>query len=150
MSVIPTSVSLISCIDGDAIYGCTISSLVSLDVSDESPIVAFMLKKGSLVGNKITSSKMFSINVLSAGQEDLAKYYSSERIPDLISENKWKITGNEFPNKENVKVELNCEYHDIFKDYPANIFIAKVLHSSVNKHLAPLVYESRKFISLIK
>ena len=150
MSVIPTSVSLISCIEGDAIYGCTISSLVSLDVSNESPIVAFMLKKGSLVGKKITSNKMFSINVLSAGQEYLAKYYASERIPDLISENKWKITGNEFPNKENVKVELNCEYHNIFQDYPANIFIAKVLHSSVNKHLAPLVYESRKFISLIK
>ena len=83
MSAIPTSVSLISCIEGDAIYGCTISSLVSLDVSNESQIVAFMLKKGSLVAEKITSKKLFSVNVLSAGQEDLAKYYASERIPDL-------------------------------------------------------------------
>ena len=150
MSAIPTSVSLISCIEGDAIYGCTISSLVSLDVSNESQIVAFMLKKGSLVGEKITSNKLFSVNVLSAGQEDLAKYYASERIPDLISENKWKIIDNMFPNKENVKVVLNCEYHDIFQDYPANIFIAKVLDSSVNNHLSPLIYESRKYISLIK
>ena len=150
MSAIPTSVSLISCIEGDAIYGCTISSLVSLDVSNESQIVAFMLKKGSLVAEKITSKKLFSVNVLSAGQEDLAKYYASERIPDLIGENKWKIIDNMFPNKENVKVVLNCEYHDIFKDYPANIFIAKVLDSSVNNHLSPLIYESRKYISLIK
>lgn len=150
MSAVPTSVSLISCIEGDAIYGCTISSLVSLDISNESPIVAFMLKKDSLVGKKITSNKLFSINVLSAGQEDLAKYYSSERTPDFIKDNKWKLIGNVFPNKENVKVVLNCEYHDIFQDYPANIFVAKVIESSVNNRLFPLIYESRKFINLMK
>ena len=64
MSAVPTSVSIISCIKSDKIYGCTISSLVSLDVSDTSSKIAFMLKKESLVGKTIISNKSFSINVL--------------------------------------------------------------------------------------
>ena len=150
MSAVPTSVSIISCIKSDKIYGCTISSLVSLDVSDTSSKIAFMLKKESLVGKTIISNKSFSINVLSAEQEALARYYSNVRLPDLIGDNKWKILHNKFAHIKDARIMLDCEHHDIFEEYPANIYVARVVDSSVNKVLPPLIYESRNFINLNK
>jgi flavin reductase (DIM6/NTAB) family NADH-FMN oxidoreductase RutF len=150
MSAVPTSVSLISCIEGDKIYGCTISSLVSLDISDTSSKIAFMLKKDSLVGKTIITNKNFSINVLNAEQELLARYYSNVRSPDTIGENKWDILNDKFAHIKNARIVLDCEYHDIFDEYPANIYVARVVDSSVNKALLPLIYESRSFINLNK
>jgi len=150
MSAVPTSVSLILCVEGDKVYGCTISSLVSLDVSDTTSKIAFMLKKDSLVGKTIITNKSFSINVLSAEQEFLARYYSNVRSPDSIKEDKWDILNDKFAHMKNSRIVLDCEYHDIFEEYPANIYVARVVNSSVNKDLFPLIYESRNFINLNK
>ena len=150
MSAVPTSVSLILGVEGDKVYGCTISSLVSLDVSDTTSKIAFMLKKDSLVGKTIITNKSFSINVLSAEQEFLARYYSNVRSPDSIKEDKWDILNDKFAHMKNSRIVLDCEYHDIFEEYPANIYVARVVNSSVNKDLFPLIYESRNFINLNK
>ena len=57
MSLIPSSVSVISCFEEGLIYGCTISSLVSVDVREDNPEIIFVLKKQSLVGEKIKTNK---------------------------------------------------------------------------------------------
>ena len=84
MSLVPTSVSVISCLDEGLIYGCTISSLVSVDVQEENSEIVFVLKKQSLVGEKIKINNTFTINVLTADQVDQAKKYSAERLPERI------------------------------------------------------------------
>jgi hypothetical protein len=56
MSLVSTSVSVISCREKSLIYGCTISSLVSVDVQEESPEIVFVLQKQSLVGQKIRAN----------------------------------------------------------------------------------------------
>jgi flavin reductase (DIM6/NTAB) family NADH-FMN oxidoreductase RutF len=109
-----------------------------------------MLKKDSLVGKTIITNKSFSINVLSAEQEYLARYYSNVRSPDSIKEDKWDILNDQFAHIKNARIVLDCEYHDIFDEYPANIYVARVVDSSVNKVLLPLIYESRNFINLNK
>ena len=45
MSLVPTSVSILSCIQNSLIYGCTISSLVSVNIDEKSPEIIFVLKK---------------------------------------------------------------------------------------------------------
>ena len=67
MSLVPTSVSVISCREESSIYGCTISSLVSVNVQEENPEIIFVLKKQSLMGEKIRANNFFTINVLSVG-----------------------------------------------------------------------------------
>ena len=64
MSLIPSSVSVVSCLEEGIIYGCTISSLVSVDVNDENPEIIFVLRKQSAVGDKIkTWVEFFSISM---------------------------------------------------------------------------------------
>ena len=73
MSLIPSSVSVISCFEEGLIYGCTISSLVSVDVQEDNSEIIFVLKKQSLVGEKIKVNEFFKINVLSSSKDEIAQ-----------------------------------------------------------------------------
>ena len=148
MSEIPTSVSVVSSIEHKNIFGCTISSLVSLDVNVESAKILFVLKKESLVGNKIISNKNFSVNVLAQSQQHFAKYFSQERKPDVIDDNKWHIEDMIYAVLQNAKVVFNCELSSVIESYSANVFVGKVLSIKNSLGTSPLIYSSRKFTGI--
>ena len=108
MSLVPTSVSVISCREESSIYGCTISSLVSVNVQEESPEIVFVLKKQSLVGEKIKAHNFFTINVLSASQDEIAQKYSADRSPENISDHGWIIEGD-FAEIPKCRITMNCK-----------------------------------------
>ena len=145
MSLIPTSVSIVTCLDERQIFGCTISSLVSLDVGINSAKILFVLKKESLIGSKITKNKYFSINVLTNTQQKYAEYYSKERKPDQVDDNKWQIENAKYALLLNSKVIFKCELHELIDTYPANIFVGKVIDAKPGLEEKPLIYSSRKF-----
>lgn len=144
MSLVPTSVSVISCLDGGLIYGCTISSLVSLDVQEENSKIVFVLKKLSLVGEKIKINNTFTINVLNADQVDQAKKYSADRLPERISDSSW-IIENKFAEIPKSRIALNCELLKIYEDHAADIFVGKVIKHSEDQSQPALVYDARKY-----
>ena len=145
MSLIPTSVSILACISDSKIYSCTISSLVSVDVSKTNAQVLFVLKKKSFVGSKIISSNPFTINVLNSSQMPLAKKYSGQRIPeDLLSEN-WCTTSSRFTQIKDARVVLKCEFAFVYKGHEADIFVGKVLDFDVKTEFNSLVYDSRRY-----
>lgn len=144
MSLVPTSVSVISCLDEGLIYGCTISSLVSVDVEEENPEIIFVLKKQSLVGEKIKINNTFTINVLTADQVDQAKKYSAERLPDRISDSSW-IIESKFAEISKSRIALNCELLKIYEDHAADIFVGKVIKHSGDQSQPSLVYDARKY-----
>jgi flavin reductase (DIM6/NTAB) family NADH-FMN oxidoreductase RutF len=144
MSLVPTSVSVISCLDEGLIYGCTISSLVSVDVQEENSEIVFVLKKQSLVGEKIKINNTFTINVLTADQVDQAKKYSAERLPERISDSSW-IIESKFVEIPKSRIALNCELLKIYEDHAADIFVGKVIKHSGDQSQSALVYDARKY-----
>ena len=144
MSLVPTSVSVISCLDEGLIYGCTISSLVSVDVQEENSEIVFVLKKQSLVGEKIKINNTFTINVLTADQVDKAKKYSAERLPERISDSSW-IIESKFAEIPKSRIALNCELLKIYEDHAAEIFVGKVIKHSGDQSQPALVYDARKY-----
>jgi flavin reductase (DIM6/NTAB) family NADH-FMN oxidoreductase RutF len=144
MSLVPTSVSVISCLDECLIYGCTISSLVSVDVQEENPEIVFVLKKQSLVGEKIKINNAFTINILSADQVDQAKKYSGERLPERISDTSW-IIESKFAKIPKSRIALNCELLKIYEEHAADIFVGKVIKHSGDQSQPALIYDARKY-----
>ena len=144
MSLIPSSVSVISCFEEGLIYGCTISSLVSVDVQEDNPEIIFVLKKQSLVGEKIKTNKFFTINVLSARQDEIAQKYSAARSPENISDSNWTITGN-FAEILKCKIIMNCKLIQIYDNHAANIFVGKVIKHSIDQSQLTLIYNARKY-----
>ena len=144
MSLVPTSVSILSCIQNNLIYGCTISSLVSVNVDEKSPEIIFVLKNESLIGKNIRLGNLFTINVLASSQINLAKKYSQEREPDLLSDQTWNISDG-FPKIQGARVYLECELAKVYESHAANIFVG-----SINKYFgdldqSALIYDARDY-----
>ena len=144
MSLITSSVSVVSCFEEGLIYGCTISSLVSVDVQEDNPEIIFVLKKQSLVGEKIKTNKFFTMNVLSASQDEIAQKYSAARLPENISDSNWIIEGN-FAEISRCKIIMNCKLIQIYDNHAANIFVAKVIKHSIDQSQLTLIYNARKY-----
>ena len=144
MSLITSSVSVVSCFEEGLIYGCTISSLVSVDVQEDNPEIIFVLKKQSLVGEKIKTNKFFTMNVLSASQDEIAQKYSAARLPENISDSNWIIEGN-FAEILKCKIIMNCKLIQIYDNHAANIFVAKVIKHSIDQSQLTLIYNARKY-----
>lgn len=146
MSLVPTSVSVLSCIEGSFVYGCTISSLVSVDVRQENPEIVFVLKKQSLVGEKIKNNYLFSINILSENQDSLAKKYSANRLPEGTLDSDWKINNNNFAELSNCRAILNCKLLKIYDTHAADIHVGTVMNYSGVRNQLPLIYDSRRYV----
>ena len=144
MSLIPSSVSVVSCLEEGIIYGCTISSLVSVDVNDENPEIIFVLRKQSAVGDKIKATKFFTINVLSANQDEIAQKYSSERLPESISNSSW-IIQSKFAEIPKCRVTMYCRLLKIYDNHSADILVGQVIKYSGNQSQQALIYDARMY-----
>lgn len=145
MSLIPTSVSILACISDSKIYSCTISSLVSVDVSEASAQIIFVLKKKSFVGSKIVSSNEFTINVLNSSQMPLAKKYSSQRNSEDLSSENWDTSTGKFTQLKDARVVLKCKFECVYKAHKADIFVGNVLDFDVKSEVNSLIYDSRRY-----
>ena len=144
MSLVPTSVSVISCREKSLIYGCTISSLVSVNVQEESPEIVFVLKKQSLVGEKIRVNNSFTINVLSVGQDEVAQKYSTERSPENISDSNWIVDGD-FAEVLNSRITMNYKLLKIYDNHAADIFVGQVVKYFGDHSKSSLIYDARRY-----
>lgn len=145
MSLIPTSVSVLSCLHHEKVYGCTVSSIVSVNVDNGKEQVIFVLRKKSVIGSKIILNKMFTINILSSEQIHLADRYSREREPEDQQGVDWQILSGLFAQLPNVRAILNCEFSCVYTDHEADIFVAKVISYKGIKDVSALIYNSRKY-----
>ena len=144
MSLVPTSVSVISCIENSLIHGCTVSSLVSINVQDENPELIFVLKKQSHIGGIIKANNSFTINVLSCQQGDIAQKYSANRLPEKISDTQW-VVKDDFAEISNCTITMNCKLLEVYDNHAANIFVGKVVKYSGDQSKSSLVYDARRY-----
>ena len=144
MSLVPTCVSILSCIQNSLIYGCTVSSLVSVNVNEKSPEILFVLKNESLIGEKIKLGNLFSINVLASSQMGLAKKYSQEREPDLLSDETWNISDG-FPKILGSRIYLECELAKVYESHAANIFVGLINKYFGDLNQSALIYDARDY-----
>lgn len=144
MSLVPTSVSVLTSLEKNLIFGCTISSLVSVNISEESPEIVFVLKKNSLLGNQIVSGLFFTINVLSSDQGDLAKKYSTGRDPEVVSKSNWQMN-KRFAVIRGCRSVINCQLSKVYDSHAADIFIGSVLSYSGDAEKSALLYDARSY-----
>ena len=145
MSLVPTSVSVLSCVKDQFIYGCTVSSLVSVNISDESPEVLFVLKKDSMIGSEIAKQGLFSINLLNFSQTQIAEKYANQREPDKFDDNNWDLSKQNFAQLVNARAIMNCHFNRKYNGQGADIYVGTVDSFMGNTETPGLIYESRQY-----
>ena len=149
MSLVSTNVSVLSCIKNQLIYGCTISSLVSVNISDKFSEILFVLKKESIMGSLIENNTYFSINLLNSSQKQIAEKFANSRTPDNLEDSTWKITDNEFAELHNARAVINCVFNRRYIDHGADIFVGNVQSYIGNDKIDGLLYDSRRYGSFL-
>ena len=142
MSLIPTSVSVLSCIVSKDIYGCTISSVVSVNIDESKPEILFVLKKDSKIAQLISDYKFFTINLLADSQVDMAKKYSSFRIPDSVTDSSWRVEDN-FADLKESRLNIRCAFLNKYDSHASDNFIGTVISYSETSSSKALIYNHR-------
>lgn len=148
MSQIPTNVAVVGSWEMERIRGCTISSLVSVDITD--PTVMFVLKSGSATLANLKSYLNFSVNVLSSQQANLSLIYSNSMNEDEALENThfWDTSKNGAPVIRNAHLSLLCRFHSSQELKNSTLVFAKVLEVFKHKSGNPLLYFERNYFSI--
>ena len=148
MSQVPTNVAVVGSWEGERIRACTVSSLVSIDIVN--PTIMFVLKSESATLVNIKSTKVFSINILSAQQANLSQIYSNSATNDepLNHTQYWKTHKTGVPIIKDSHLNFFCELISSQELKNATIVFAKItgiIHSDSEN---PLVYFDRKYFGL--
>lgn len=151
MKDVPTCVSVVLTDSKLGIHGCTISSLISVGVSENEQLLLFVLKKGSTTEIAIKDSKKFSISVLSEWQKNLAVQFSSDRTPiKKVDFSKILSIFYQHPIIDEASAIFICELVEIIEKSQTNIIICKVIDFKKNDFLKPIIYFNRKFFRVGK
>lgn len=143
MSLVPTSVAIVwSTDEQNQVFGCTISSFISVSVIQDCEEVAFILRTNSKTGERIRNSKNFNISILNRNQQSIAKIFSQGLLSADLN---LAIKANSMWFEESV-----CEFSLAMKQEIAlensTIFVASVKSFSSRPILQPLVYSARKYL----
>ena len=149
MSLVSTNVSVLSCIKNQLIYGCTISSLVSVNISDKFSEILFVLKKESIMGSLIENNTYFSINLLNSSQKQIAEKFANSRTPDNLEDSTWNLAGNKFAELRNARAVMNCVFVRRYIDHGADIFVGNVQSYIGSGKIDGLLYDSRRYGSFL-
>lgn len=144
MAQVPTSVAVVSVSAKSGLKACTVSSFISVDITN--PTILFVLKNNSTTLEAIKAELNFSVNLLTSRQEDLSRFYATVNKP-INSDNfeNWKFSENAVPLLKNCKSWLVCKLHSLTELSSATVVIAKVASFELVKEELPLLYYSRNY-----
>jgi flavin reductase (DIM6/NTAB) family NADH-FMN oxidoreductase RutF len=74
----PSGVSVVTSRDGEQVHGMTVSAFSS--VSLNPPLVLICAEKSSNTRAMIEAARVFTVNVLAAGQEELSIRFASQKL----------------------------------------------------------------------
>ena len=142
MSLIPTSVGVVWLNSNDnQKIGCTISSFISVSVTTDSEVIAFVLKGESRTAKILIEAGTFQIAILSQQQLEIAKIFSRSFPVDQLND---ALLG--YPSWVENSI---CWFKlSVRKTIPVNdtvMFMADVNGYRYNIDAEPLVYSSRKY-----
>jgi flavin reductase len=148
MAQVPTNVGVVGSWEEGTIRACTISSLVSIDIVD--PTLTFVLKTDSATLANIKSTKDFSINVLSAYQENLSQIYSNLSTQNDSSDHAqyWEVHKSGIPIIKDAHLSFVCFLTSTQDLKNATIVFAKVSEIIKSNSENPLIYFERKYFRI--
>lgn len=148
MARFPAGVVVVTAVDRDGIAaGLTVSAFCS--VSAAPPIVLVCIDRFSNTLPAIRASEMFTVNILAAGREELARAFaskSSEKFSNVRHSSSPRVGGGPILH-EDAAAHLVCRVHWIEPAGDHWVVTGEVLEAGLGED-RPLVYHNRAFHTL--
>lgn len=139
-----TGVTVITARDAHgAVVGMTANSFGS--VSLEPPLVQWSLRINSALHRSFVEATMFSVSVLAANQESVARQFAS-RSPDRFAGIELIEHGNEPPLLKGALAHFVCRKVNDYRVGDHELFVGEVLRASAHEG-HPLLFFSSRFMT---
>ncbi|MGL5850338.1 MAG: flavin reductase family protein [Phycicoccus sp.] len=140
MATTPSPVTVVTTsVDGGQV-GCTVSAFMSLSLSPR--MVAVALDDRSSVLGRIHERGAFGVNVLAAGQSELAMGFAQSRCDRFAGVPWWPDAG--LPRLAGTSAWLACRLQAIVRTGDHHLLVGEVTDTATSA-LPPLVYAERRF-----
>lgn len=141
-----TGINVITTRSDEAAYGLTANAFSS--VSLDPPLVLICVGTTSDGCAVITQNEAFAVNVLSADQEPLSRFFASKDRPrgrDAFSSvpHTEAITGS--PLLDGAAAQLDCRLHAAHEAGDHMIFIGEVVAMNVEPDTKPLIFHGGQY-----
>lgn len=141
----PTGVTIVtSLLDGQPVGG-TMNSFTS--VSLNPPLVALFISVEGRTSAAIDQTGKFAINILKEDQEEEAKVFANEKIPDRFSGLRYHLNGDGIPVLDNSLAVIECILYRKEEIADHFLFVGEVKKASILSDDHALVYHQRAFRS---
>jgi flavin reductase len=141
-----TGVTVITSQSGDRSYGMTANAFTSLSLD---PPLVLICVKGDTEGSQIIHENgVFAVNVLSADQEPISRYFSSKERPrgrEAFREISHRSGTSGSPILDGVAAYIDCRVSAQHAAGDHVIFIGEVQALGVDPAVAPLLFHNGKY-----
>ena len=130
-------------------YGMTANAFSS--VSLDPPLVLVCVMSPSEGAEHISRNGVFAVNILSADQEPLSRYFASRDRPrgrDAFREVVHRVGASGSPIIEGAAGCLDCRLHADHAAGDHRVFIGEVLEIELSGELQPLVFHGGRYRAL--
>jgi flavin reductase (DIM6/NTAB) family NADH-FMN oxidoreductase RutF len=141
-----TGVTVVTTRGEDHAYGMTANAFSS--VSLDPPLILVCVISGSEGADHISRNGVFAVNILSAEQEPLSRYFASRDRPkgrDAFGEVSHRIGASGSPILSAAAAALDCRLHSAYEAGDHDIFIGEVLELELLEGHHPLVFHGGKY-----
>jgi flavin reductase (DIM6/NTAB) family NADH-FMN oxidoreductase RutF len=141
-----TGVNIITTRGEDHAYGMTASAFSS--VSLDPPLILVCIGISAAGSQMIRSNRVFAVNILSAEQEPISRFFASKDRPrgrDAFRgiPHRHSVSGS--PIIEGVAGYLDCSVHAVHEAGDHLIFIGEVLSLGVDPDKQPLLFHGGQY-----
>ena len=130
-------------------FGITVSAVAS--VSAEPPLVLVCVNRRSPVAAAIDANAVFAVNLLSAGQRDMAMTFAGRPTagcPYDFTAGSWRTGLTEAPMLDGASAAFECEVERAFDAGTHRVVVGRVL-AACRTAAPPLLYSDRRFGRLV-
>jgi flavin reductase (DIM6/NTAB) family NADH-FMN oxidoreductase RutF len=141
-----TGVTVVTTRGEEHAYGMTANAFSS--VSLDPPLILVCVISGSEGAEHISRNGVFAVNILSAEQEPLSRYFASRDRPkgrDAFTEVSHRIGASGSPILAAAAAALDCRLHASHEAGDHQIFIGEVLELDLLEGHRPLVFHGGKY-----
>ncbi len=141
-----TGVTIVTTRGEQHAYGMTANSFSS--VSLDPPLVLVCVMSRSEGSEHIERNQVFAVNVLTAEQEPLSRYFASRDRPrgrDAFENVAHRIAASGSPILEGSAAFLDCRLHSTYEVGDHRIFIGEVLQLELQDTATPLLFHGGRY-----
>ncbi len=142
MASVATPVSVVTTTEGDTPYGTTVNAFASLSMNPPMALIA--LDENSSLLAVLRRTHRFALNVLSAGQDNLAGSFARKGHPNKFAGINWRQEAG-LPRLAGVSIWLACTVDHFLPGGDHTIAAGLVTTADVSEETAPLTYHRHQF-----